>query len=197
MGNKEGMKWEDSEWRQQLKADNLAMDILRHRRGFFIREVKAPLMGALFNVTGIIPRWTRRFKFVKYIYLLWDVWIMVRSIMRYPEPTKENTRKWNTHTLIDVVEEFTKYNRLRTSLFKAAFRLVVGEYEHDSDYAQRFDWFLGRLTQTYIDGRWKKLEPWNPSWWWEEPSVVEANDKLARELMTEIGLEEKDIKVGG
>lgn len=146
------------------KADTLANDILRKRRGYFIDKVKRPLMKALIILAK-----------------------------RYPEPTRENCKKWNTHTLLDIWDEFFEYedNPGRNGLFQAIRKLTVGEYEHDSYYAQRMDWFLERLFERYQSGEWKPLEPHNPAGCWVEPSAVEAWNKLKQELAADVGINEE------
>lgn len=116
----------------------LSIDILRTRRQYFVDKVKAPLMKALVILAG-----------------------------RYPEPTKENTDKHNTHVLLDIWDEFFKHedNPGRDGLFKAIRKITIAEYEHDGYYSQRIDWFLKKLAQAYVDGEWEPPKSWNPSCW--------------------------------
>ncbi|KKL20728.1 hypothetical protein LCGC14_2452550, partial [marine sediment metagenome] len=62
---------------------------------------------------------------------------------RYPEPTRENCINSNSHILLDIQDEFLTYedHKGRRDLFKAIFRILIGEYEHDPYYHYRFDWF--------------------------------------------------------
>jgi len=144
-----------------LETDTLANDILRKRRHYFINKVKAPLMKVLVFIAN-----------------------------KYPEPTRENTRKKNTHVLLDVWDDFFKYerNKSKDSLFHAIRKVIVGEYEHDGYYAQRMDWFLEELVKKYNSGEWKPLEPWNPAGFWIEPSVVEVREAQIRKLMADVGV---------
>jgi len=139
---------------------NLKDDILIHRRGFFINKVKAPLMK-----------------------------IMIKLANLYPNPTKENTRKPNTHALIDVWDEFFEHedNPMRDGLFRAIRRLSIGEYEHDPYYGNRIDWFLEKLVEKYLNGEWIPRKAWSPTGCWNEPSVLEEQELMKKRLLKAIG----------
>ena len=138
-------------------------DILQFRRHYFIDKVKKPLLKALI--------------------LLAD---------RFLEPTRENTRKQNTHVLLGIWDEFFEYedNPGRDALFRTIKKLIVDVYEHDDYYSTRIDWFLGRLFKKYLSREWLPLKPWYPSRCWLEPTVLEEKKKVVRELL-------KDQKLHG
>lgn len=125
------------------------------------------------------------------VLLLYSVWGIVRSIRRYPEPTRKNVRKLNTFVLMDMWDEFFKYetNTRRLPLFRAIERLSIGEYEHDKYYSARMDWFLSKLVRKYISGEWRPCQPHHPADHWSEPCVVEAWARLIRGLADEVGIE--------
>ena len=135
----------------------LARDILRDRRQYFADKVKAPLLAKIINLAN-----------------------------KYPEPTYENVRKQNSHVLLDIVEEFFKYedNPVREPLFRAIFRIFIAEYEHDGYYSNRIDWLLERLFKVFQGGGWQLSKPWHPTNCWTEPSTLEGR-KLLKDYMTQ------------
>jgi len=74
---------------------------------------------------------------------------IVAAGKRYPSPTKENTVKPNTHKLIDIRDKFFEYerNEQRRELFKAAFNILIVEYEHDGYYTDRFNWIIEKIKE--------------------------------------------------
>lgn len=157
---------------------DIKSDILRHRRQYFVKDVKAPLLCSLTRCEQ------RRHKFLERIYLLWDVFVIVRSIYRYPEPTRENIKKRMNSVLFDVWDEFFERdtNEGKTALFKAVRRVLAVEIEHDSHYSERFTWFLKRLAEKYVSGEWPPLEPWCPVDYWNDPVKEEELRKAVMEF---------------
>jgi hypothetical protein len=66
---------------------------------------------------------------------------------RIPAPTLENTARPNTHILIDIRDEFFKYeeNPGRHKAFKAIWNFFIYLYECDGYYQQRIDWVIEKL----------------------------------------------------
>uniref|UniRef100_A0A6M3KHV3 Uncharacterized protein n=1 Tax=viral metagenome TaxID=1070528 RepID=A0A6M3KHV3_9ZZZZ len=74
----------------------------------------------------------------------WPLYKFITAIAnRYPEPTKINTIKLGTHILLDIRDRFFELDDCYTRhvLFRAIFKIFICEYEHDSHYGDRFDWF--------------------------------------------------------
>lgn len=157
-------------------------DILRGRRQYFIDKVKAPLYEGLVGIN--------RSGFFSKLFLLWDIWNIVTGILRYPEPTMENTKKRMSHILLDIFDEFEKYNTIKPPMFRVLRRLIVCTVEHDKDYSQRLTWFLEKLAQSYLGKEWPQLEDWAPMSRWSDPTTQKAV-KLAREEFR------KGLTVGG
>ena len=151
-------------------------DILRVRRNYFIKKVKAPLVRGVTNLgrgSGLVSK----------ILLLIDLWRIVSSVLEYPFPTKDNTGKRMSHILLDTFEEFEQHNIVKPVFFRAIKRFVVSTVEHDSDEAQRVTWFLKKLIPKYENKEWPNLSPYYPSAGWTEPAVIEAQKKVVRELL--------------
>jgi len=160
----------------------LSDDILIHRRGFFIRNVKAPLVKNLVKFASNKTSW------IGSIFALIGI---IKLCKKYPEPKKENTVKPNTHALIDIWDEFFEYevnNPHTDALFRALRRLSLGEYEHDPYYANRIDWFIEKLAEKYLSGEWKPREAYAPTGFWREPSVLEGQRQLKNSLLERVGL---------
>lgn len=89
-------------------------------RQFVIYVVKAPLQKAIEKAASLLP-----------------------------EPTLENTYHPNSHKLIKIRDRFMEYedNNFKIKLFKAAFNLLIIEYEHDEYYRDRFDWIVEVLRE--------------------------------------------------
>ena len=88
---------------------------------------------------------------------------------RYPTPTKENTRCHNSHILLDKQERFFSYEYGgRDALFKAAWKILIAEYEHDAYYRYRFDWLLEELANEVIKGNWEIRVKGEPIYLWKE-----------------------------
>jgi len=145
----------------------LKHDILTRRRSYFEFKVKAPLLSAL-------VRCTKRSGFFAKIFLLIDVWRIVQSVNRYPEPTKENSDKQNVHVLIDFWDNFEKFNMTRQELFRAVRRIHLSECEHDDVYEERHDKFLWDMISAVQDGRYKLPTVHSPTSHWSDPAAIEA-----------------------
>ena len=73
--------------------------------------------------------------------------VLIWYTKRLPEPTRENIVYHNTHILMDVRDEFFKHedNLGRKDQFKAIFKIVITELEHDPYYHQRLNWIKKEL----------------------------------------------------
>ena len=140
----------------------LKQDILTWRRQFFIDVVQAPLLNAI-----------------------------VRYGTKYPVPTHSNVKKVNSHLYIDLFEEFETYNTARESLIASFKRVFIGKYEVDDWYAERIDWFLFRLHQLIVAG--KYLQPWVdcPTTHWSKEEDVEKVAIARIDLMLNYGKEKE------
>jgi hypothetical protein len=112
--------------------------MLKEKRGYVIEKIKAPLLMAI-----------------------------VKYCKRYPEPTRENTTRHNTHILLNIRDKFFSYetNRGRRELFEAAWRMLIAEYEHDRYYGDLFDWLIEEISKS----DWKPRAIGHPVYCWEEP----------------------------
>ena len=110
-------------------------------RGYIINKVKKPLMKAIITLAK-----------------------------RYPEPTRNNCRHPNTAKLFDIAGKFFEYecNPRSEELFRAVFRLLIAEYEHDPYYRFRFDWFLEKISESdWLLETTRPLRCWKgPERWW-------------------------------
>lgn len=85
---------------------------------------------------------------------------------RYPEPTRVNCLHPNSHILFDIQDKFFEYednHNEREAMFRAAFKILIAEYEHDPYYRYRFDWILEQI----IDSDWKPRKIRNEQCWKE------------------------------
>ena len=105
---------------------------------------------------------------------------------RYPEPTRENIKNPDSLVLFDIWEEFFELedNPGRDPFFKALRRITIGEIESNDYYAQRVTWWLMKLAQAYIDGRWQPNLPCCPFANWKDPATIEAKDKAIEDILT-------------
>jgi len=103
-------------------------------RGFVINSIKAPIEKAI--VTSV------------------KLFIKV-----FGRVTKENSRLRNTHTILDLKDEFFCHyiNRSRMELFDCAWELLAFEIEHDSHYEWLFNWLINRIQEEKSRGNW--IEP--------------------------------------
>lgn len=162
----------------------LASDILVERRNYFIDKVKEPFLKAMVECT----RPSKYNKVKSYIYMLWSIWNIVRTIRKYPEPTKENCNNSSAHALMDIWDEFFELeeNQGRDALFRAIRRVSVSEVEHDNYYSQRITWFILRLVSKYMSGDWAPLEPWAPMVCWNDPKVINAMIQAREEFFAKL-----------
>uniref|UniRef100_A0A6M3LIU3 Uncharacterized protein n=1 Tax=viral metagenome TaxID=1070528 RepID=A0A6M3LIU3_9ZZZZ len=157
----------------------LKLDILVHRRGYFKDKVKAPLMKSVdFISCG---------KF-GYCMAVWHAFQIVRLCMKYPEPTRENCKNPDSIVMLDTFEEFFKWerNEYRDPFFKLVRRIVVGTLEHCDYDSQRISWFLMKLTNAYMEGRWKPHLPCTPFICWNDPEVIKAKEEAIEETVMEL-----------
>lgn len=90
---------------------------------------------------------------------------------RYPEPTRENCLNPNSLILFDIQDKFFQYedNPGRRLLFKAIFKLLIIEYEHDPYYRSRLNWMIEEFVEATMDGRWLPRGKGRPISHWNEP----------------------------
>lgn len=166
----------------------ITADMLTKRRGHFIK-VKGAIVGGLTRCFSSSPK-----GLLAQLQLLWEVWHIIRSVLKYPEPTLENTKEQTARVLLEIFDEFFKYDSNiyyspkrpgREPLYRAIKRILVCECEHDVDYTERITWFLKQLSDKYIAGEWPVLEPWMPTNCWRDPVTLAARRKKRIELITE------------
>ena len=106
---------------------------------------------------------------------------------RYPEPTRKNCQHPNTYRLFDIADKFFGYeaNPERIALFKAAFKLLIAEYEHDPYYRFRFDWFLGEISESgWLLETTRPLRGWKgPERWWVSDASPPSHPTRAKETV--------------
>ena len=110
-------------------------------RPFIIKKVKDPLRKFLIFIAG-----------------------------RLPPPTKINTLNPNSHILLDKMDKFLSLenNPHTNEMFRAAFKILICEYEHDPYYRARFDWMLEELVEEVMDGKWAPRQNDAPRSCWGE-----------------------------
>ncbi len=107
-------------------------------RGYVINKIKAPLMKVL---------------------------IMVAS--RLPEVTKENTTYEGTHVLMDICDKFFSYTSTREPMFRAAFKILLAEVEHDIFYRDVLHLFIEEIIKAILAGKWPARRDEEPmSYYW-------------------------------
>lgn len=136
---------------------DIKTDILVNRRKYFVDNVKAPLLMAV----------------IIYGY-------------RYPEPKRENCKNPDSLVLLDIWDEFFKWedNPGRDRFFKAVRRITIGELEANDYYTQRFSWFLMKLVEAYMSGRWQPSLPCTPFYCWKDPDAIIAKDQAIEGMIT-------------
>lgn len=123
----------------------LAHQILRPpNRGFFMHHVKGPLRKAIHLAAKM-----------------------------YPEPTHENVKLPNSHSLIDMMDSFIERIQEATysdtpaqkQLWGDFWRIFICEYEHDPDYRFPFEVILRELVKLVNSGEWEDtMRPRPPHW---------------------------------
>ena len=112
---------------------------------------------------------------------------ITRLANMYPEPTRENCIQPNSKILFDIRDKFFEYednSGAREAMFKAAFKLLIAEYEHDPYYRFRIDWMLEEIEKSDWEPRprfpmphWKEFGPLpNPPVPWSAVVAVEEPD---------------------
>ena len=105
----------------------------------------------------------------------------------YEEPTKENTRKHNTHILIDIQDKYFKYenNQTKMPLLEAAWKIGIVEYE-SNDYSSRADWLLEEIKKS----DWRDRPFYLPTRdCWKEPlpeGVTQTRMKLPQHIVEKL-----------
>jgi hypothetical protein len=91
---------------------------------------------------------------------------------RFPEPTKENTWCPNSHTLIDIRDEFFRWCHLdkrRNRVLRAIINFVIVMYDYDPPYRMMIDWWVEQIEAK----KWRhdvpiKVTDYKPFWWHKE-----------------------------
>jgi len=89
---------------------------------------------------------------------------------KLPDPTRENVGYPNSLILLDIEDRFFSHytNDSKTPLFRAAWKTLICEYDHDPHYRHIFDWFLEELVEETLKGNWKPRPPEHPPGGWVE-----------------------------
>ena len=157
----------------------LGLDILEKRRAYFKYKVKAPLMKSInFLSCG---------KF-SYIAAIWHAFKIIQLCMKYPEPTRENCNNPDALVMLDIWDEFFKWedNPYRDPFFLLMRRVSVATVEHCDFDNQRITWWIFKLVQAYMDGKWQPRLPSTPSYCWNEPEVLKAREEAIEETVMEL-----------
>jgi hypothetical protein len=92
---------------------------------------------------------------------------------KFPEPTKENTWHPNSHTMIDIRDEFFRHCHLdkrRNSVLRAVINFVIVMYDYDPPYRMMIDWWAKNLEfQNWRHDIDIKVIDYKWDWWDEEP----------------------------
>jgi len=123
-----GAYWKPKERSLPLSLSHIILCSLL--RNYVIRKVKAPLKKAIASFAEGYPK-HRKFL---------ETAIIVRVAL-LPEPTRENCIHPNTLKLFDIRDRFFE-SFGEDAFFKAAWKLLIVEYEHDPYYCFRIDWVI-------------------------------------------------------
>ena len=93
---------------------------------------------------------------------------MIAIAKKWPEPTRDNCVRPNTHKLLDIRDKFFRHdsNSDRQDMFEAAFKIFICIYEAHAYYSQRFDWVMEQL----LNSGWATNDN-NPSKCWIKKEV--------------------------
>jgi len=117
--------------------------ILQYHRQYVIEDIKAPMLDAIVALSGE----TGFFRKLRLIFAI------IKLIKRFPEPTKENCVFPNSRRLIEIRDKFFELEgeASRVPIYRAIWKLLIVEYEHDGDKRHRIDWILEQIQQ----GKWE------------------------------------------
>lgn len=153
---------------------NYADEVLIEKRQYIIEEVKAPLMDAIVKYPG-----SSKLRKIKLIVS------MIELIFKYPAVTRANSKGTNANTIMDIEQEFFKYenNPCREPLFRAFFRMWQAELSHDEYYEGRQDWILEQIFKAVLTGKWMPRRPGHPvPKWWKEPQPHGGHHSITYKL---------------
>ncbi|KKL27005.1 hypothetical protein LCGC14_2389550 [marine sediment metagenome] len=154
----------------------LTDDLLIKRYHYFKDSVKAPMMKSI--------KFISRGKF-GYVSAIWHAFQIIRLLKKYPEPTRANCENPDALVMLDIWDEFFKWedNKYRDPFFKLVRRITVSTVEHCDFDSQRITWWLMKLTQAYMDGRWQPLLPHMPFYCWTDPEVIKAREEAVEDMI--------------
>ena len=163
----------------------LTVDMIVTRREYFIKKVKSPLMKGLIACTSGCS---------KLLIPLHVIGIVI-AITRFTEPSRENCRKQMSKVLMDIWDEFEKWenNPGRAPLFKAARKISLCITESDNYYSQRLTWFILKLVLKYLLGEWPAHESWTPEMCWTNPHTLAELEKAKKEFQTTLTINGRHI----
>ena len=96
---------------------------------------------------------------------------MIAIAKKWPEPTRDNCVRPNTHKLLDIRDKFFQHDSnygKRRGMFEAAFKIFICIYEAHAYYSQRFDWVMEQL----LNSGWATNDN-NPSKCWIKKEIYE------------------------
>lgn len=178
----------------------LTKEILFYRRNYFKNKVKEPLMKAL---VWAFDKRARTNPILDRIKLFMAVWNVMQTVNRYPEPTRDNCHYPLVLGLMDIWDEFFKWEDNpehpdssehpffgRVQLYRAFRRAMLATLEHDHYYRQRGHWWTKKIYEAYRDGKIPELPLLVPDRrvCWKEPvDKKELEDWIQRQFITTSG----------
>ena len=103
--------------------------------------------------------------------------VVIWFASKLPDPTKENTLEPNSHILLAIRDKFFGYynNKGREDMFRAAWKVLICEYEHDPHYRHILDWLIEEVVESVMSGEWKPRPSRHPSGFWNEPRTPDGD----------------------
>jgi len=94
------------------------------------------------------------------------LYLLVKACDVLPEPTEENTRRRNTHRLINLYHEFFRHHRSewpREKMFRGLWKIAIIIYDFDNYYGDRVD----KVLEWWLQCGWEFRVGKNPGRDWE------------------------------
>lgn len=109
--------------------------MLFYNRRYVVEKIKKPLMEAVIKFAEC----------GSWLSMLIALIQIIRTVKKYPEPTRQNTVFRNTRIRLDVQDKILGNLRARRPLIKAGFRVLNAECEHDGFYEFIHDIYIVEL----------------------------------------------------
>ena len=120
--------------------------------------------------------------------------LLVFISKRLPEPTRNNTNKYNTHLIIYLRDWFEERDEtpVRHEAYRGLFNFLAYKYDRDNHHADRLD----EVLKEWLKTDWQFKEGGRPTVYWKQDEPTSERPRLQKALVEALNNGEFDKVLG-